>query len=238
MFNPRPVVSQLPIGGGAVCIVLDQALAEPQALVDLAARHRDAFVMAEGNAFPGLELPLPDSATAAFAELFSQHARTLLGARRVLSASGRLSMVTLRAAELAPLQRVCHRDRLAAAGDECVGAAVLYLFDDAALGGTGFFEPRGTPAQAQALMQRLGKIDNAELTRQTGWPPGYMTRSNQYFELTGHVPARRNRLIFYDGSRFHSSHIERPDLLSDDPTRGRLTLNLFFLCRRRAAAGP
>jgi hypothetical protein len=41
--------------------------------------------------------------------------------------------------------------------------------------------------------------------------------------------------VFYDGNLFHSSHILAPELLSDDPARGRLTLNGFFICRRQAA---
>jgi hypothetical protein len=41
--------------------------------------------------------------------------------------------------------------------------------------------------------------------------------------------------VFYDGGQFHSSHITRPEMLSDDPAHGRLTLNGFFVCKRSAA---
>jgi Family of unknown function (DUF6445) len=138
MFNPKPTVSHLAVGAGASCFVLDDVLTEPQALVDLAHRHREAFTMASTNAFPGLELPLPQAVTDRFGELFSQYARSAIGARRVISSTGRLSMVTLQPSELSPLQRLCHRDRLAAQADQCVGAAVLYLFRNPALGGTNF----------------------------------------------------------------------------------------------------
>jgi hypothetical protein len=234
VFNPRPTVSQLPIGDGAVCVVLDEALLDPQALVELSVRHREAFVPAGGNAFPGLELPLPPGVVERFSECFAEHARNTLDARRVLSATGRLSMVTLQAQQLAPIQRVCHRDRLAVGDDQRVGAGVLYLFHDETLGGTNFFSPREPLDGINARMQRWSAIDNAEFTQETGWPAGYMTRSNQHFELNTVVPPRFNRLIFYDGACFHGSHIEQPDRLSDDPARGRLTLNLFFVCRRRA----
>ena len=60
MFNPRPTLSQAPIGDGAVCAVIDDALEDPQALVELSLRHRSAFTMADASAFPGVELPLPD----------------------------------------------------------------------------------------------------------------------------------------------------------------------------------
>ena len=42
-----------------------------------------------------------------------------------------------------------------------------------------------------------------------------------------------NRLLFYDGGAvFHGSDIAAPERLSDDPSRGRLTWNGFFVCRR------
>jgi hypothetical protein len=237
VFNLQPIVSHVVLADGAVCVVIDDALDDPQALVDLSVRHRAAFTLAGGNAFPGLELPLPDAVVERFGECFAQHARSPLGARRVLRASGRLSMATLPAEHLSPLQRVCHRDRLQAAADECVGAGVLYLFHDPALGGTSFYRPLATAHETDALIRHWSTIDNAQFSQETGWPVGYMTRSNQHFEQTGAVPARHNRLIFYDGSRFHSSHIEQPQRLSDDPATGRLTLNLFFVCRRAAQAG-
>lgn len=237
MFNARPTVSQVPVGDGAVCVVIDDALDDPQALVDLSMRHRAAFTLADGNAFPGLELPLPDGVVERFSECFAQRARATLGARRLLRASGRLSMVTLPPERLSPLQRVCHRDRLQAAADECVGAGVLYLFRNPALGGTSFYRPRASAHETDALMQHWSGIDSAQFSRETGWPAAYMTQSNPHFEQTGEVTARWNRLIFYDGSRFHTSHIEQPQLLTDDPAQGRLTVNLFFVCRRAAQSG-
>jgi hypothetical protein len=41
-------------------------------------------------------------------------------------------------------------------------------------------------------------------------------------------------VLFYDGGLFHSGDIDEPGLLSPDPSRGRLTLNSFFTCRRNA----
>ena len=73
-----------------------------------------------------------------------------------------------------------------------------------------------------------------EFSRETGWPSAYMTTSNEHFERIAIVEPRWNRLVFYDGSVFHSSHIEHPERLSSRPAQGRLTLNLFFVCRRSA----
>ena len=58
-------------------------------------------------------------------------------------------------------------------------------------------------------------------------PPCYMTGSNEAADLLEKVPAKFNRLIFYSGDLPHSAYISRPELLSTDPSTGRLTLNLF-----------
>ncbi|MDH4289419.1 MAG: DUF6445 family protein [Aquincola sp.] len=235
MFNATPSVSRVELAPGSRVTVIDDVLSDPHALVDLAVRHRTAFTRATTNAFPGLELPLPQTVLDRFAEHFSQHARAAIGARRVLSASGRLSLVTLPPAALGALQRVCHRDRLAARADQCVGAAVVYLFRDEQLGGTSFFRSRHDVAATETLIRRWSTTDAQTFTAETGWPAGYMLSSNQHFEHVARIDARWNRMVCYDGSLFHGSHIERPELLSDDPSRGRLTLNLFYVCRRSAA---
>jgi len=49
------------------------------------------------------------------------------------------------------------------------------------------------------------------------------------------IPAKWNRLIFYDGGVLHSGDITAPQKLSNDPVAGRLTLNGFFTCRRNVA---
>jgi hypothetical protein len=58
-------------------------------------------------------------------------------------------------------------------------------------------------------------------------PACYMTESNEAAELLDKVPAKFNRLVFYSGELPHSAWIEHPDLLSNDPRQGRLTLNCF-----------
>ena len=235
MLNPHPAVASLDIGGATPCIVIDDALSDPQALVDLAALHREAFDAPTRNAYPGIELPLPGTLVERFSEHFAVHARRRLGARRVLDAHGRLSMVTLQPQELSPLQRVCHRDRMFTSADQCAIAAVLYLFHDEALGGTSFFSPKQGLPETEALMDGWNRMDAPRFEQETGLAPGYMTASNPHFSLLRTVAPRWNRLIYYDGGQFHNSHIEHPALLSGEPGRGRLTVNLFFRCSRVAA---
>lgn len=237
MFNPHPKIELVPIGGGQSCIVIDDFLLKPQLLVDGAVRLWNDFTMAPHNAFPGLEMRMPDAFSGRLNEFFIQHIRQLLGARRTLTLYSRLSLVTLQPHELTPYQRLCHRDQFANDPDKCFGASVLYLFDDPNLGGTSFYLPKIPEAEIRRLYSAQSEwrdMSNEDFTQLISSPPAYLTSSNAYFELTATVPAKWNRAVFYDGSIFHSAHITAPERLRADPLQGRLTLNGFFTCRRAA----
>lgn len=235
MFNPHPTVTTLPIDATQVCVVIDDVLLDPQALVDMAVRHCQAFEQAGGNAYPGLELPMSDVVSARIADFFALHARRALGGRRTVNVHSRLSMVTLLPHALRPLQRVPHRDRLSVASGQFVAAAVLYLFRQPELGGTSFYAPRQSLAETERLMAAWNLLSSDDFTQRVGLEPGYVSDSSTYFDKLLTVPARWNRMVVYDGGLFHCSHVTRPELLSDDPARGRLTLNPFFICTRAAA---
>jgi Family of unknown function (DUF6445) len=233
MLNPLPRLSGLHATPGHTvpdAVIIDDALLQPQALVDLAEQHRAAFAAPTGNAFPGPELPLPPTVVDFFVDQFAEHAAVCLGAGPVVSATGRLSMVTLSPSQLMPLQRLCHRDRLTSNPAHKVVAGVLYLFQDERLGGTVLFRPREPVQRLQARMDRWAAMDREAFERDTGWPAAYFTTSNEVFEQVAVIPPRWNRLTYYDGGQFHGGHIEHPELLCDDPRRGRLTINLFFVC--------
>jgi hypothetical protein len=142
------------------------------------------------------------------------------------SVFARLSVVTRQAHELDPIQRLCHRDRLAAPPGSRVMAAVLYLFDRPQLGGTNFFAPT-QPAHAEARMAFAANASHAELDLEIGPERGYMCCSNAWFTHEGTVDACFNRLVAYDGTGFHGSAIQDASLLLPDPGRGRLAINLF-----------
>jgi Family of unknown function (DUF6445) len=234
MFNPKPRIERLALGGGQAAWVIDDVLLEPESLVEMAVRGRHQFEPAPYNAYPGLEWRMPADVSDPLNEFFMLHIRGLLQARRTLSMYSRLSMVTLQPRQLRPLQRLCHRDRFGVAADQSVAACTLYLFKDSALGGTSFFVPKQDLPSTEKLIREWNVMDDFTFTRSIGQVPGYLTATNSYFELVRAVPAAFNRAVFYDGSHFHSSHIEQPALLTNEPARGRLTLNGFFICRRNA----
>ncbi len=238
MFNPRPRIEVLPIDGAHACYVIDDALLHAEQLVAYAVAHRENFALAPHNAYPGVELRMPDDFSIRLEDFFRQHVRSRLGARRTLRMYSRLAMATLPSAALQPRQWICHRDRMAFASNQCIAASVLYLFHDATLGGTGFFLPKQQASEIDLMIHESGALEPGAFARKYGVAAGYLTASNAHFEQVLAVPARWNRLIFYDGDVFHTSDIHAPEKLSDDPRNGRLTLNGFFTCSRRASFSP
>jgi Family of unknown function (DUF6445) len=233
LFNPQASIESIPIGGGALCLVIDNALVEPDAMVDWAATQTFESSSAP---YPGPVIAAPADVTQRMADHFARHARPRLGARRTQGASVRLSMVTTPPAQLVPCQWQCHRDRFGVAPPGLmIAASVLYLFHDPALGGTSFYAPRLSRAQTDRMIDDSLVLDAGSFGARYGLTPGYMTDGNAYFERTATVPAAWNRLIYYSGEIFHSGAIARPEQLDADPRRGRLTLNGFFTCRLNAA---
>lgn len=216
-------------------LVIDDALADPEAWVAHAAACFGEFSEREGNAYPGPEWALPAPALAALESVFATQARRALGGRRTHRCTARLSIATRPPHELSPRQWLCHVDRLDLKPGEGIAASVLYLFRDPALGGTAFFRPRQPIARIAELVQASGKLAPAEFTARYGIAPGYPTASNAWFERLAAVPARFNRLVFYPGNVFHSADIGEPGRLVADPRHGRLTLNGFFVFRRSLA---
>jgi len=148
----------------------------------------------------------------------------------------RYSIVTYPADELQPLQMLCHRDDPVGSPHYSVVGAVLYLFHDASLGGTSFYEPARPHAEIDRLFGAARTMSAADFTAAHGIARTYMTGSNGYFTRIAAVAAKWNRLIFYDASILHSGDIAAPERLSADPATGRLTINFFFSSRRNLVA--
>lgn len=232
LFNPDPRIERRELPGGVSVFVVDDALREPRRLVDFAAEHWALAREAAHNAFPGPELPMPDAFTARLEAWFNAHLRRLLGGRRTLRAHSRLAMATWPVGRLQPRQWLCHRDRDAVHPGERVAASVLYLFDDAALGGTAFYAPRRDPASTAMLVHDSCTLPEAAFRqRHPDVTAGYLVGDNAWFAQIGAIEPRFNRLIAYDGDVFHTSHVADAARLSGDPRRGRLTINGFFTLR-------
>lgn len=232
LFNPRPRVSAIPIAEGHECIVVDDALADPERLRQWAANQR--FVPPSGYPYPGRVSEAPADLAGRVADFFAQHARGRLGARRTQDIAVRFSVIHTPPEALQPVQWLCHRDRLAEQGSDTLFAAgVLYLFHDEALGGTSFYRPRQPMDRIDRLVADSQQLAPSDFTSRYGLQPGYMAGDNAWFERTARVGPAWNRFVFYDGSLFHSADVVEPSRMLSDPLRGRLTLNCFVTCRRR-----
>lgn len=235
MFNPAPRIDTIELAGRPVCHVIDDALLEPERWVEFAAAHAARFAGGEHNAHPGIELRLPEFATAQLDAWFGRHLRTQFDVRRTVDRHSRLSLVTQPPHALVPKQWLCHVDPFRIEPGQSIVACTLYLFRDEGLGGTGFYRPRHPPARIAQLAHDAVALPSDAFAARYGVQAGYMTQGNDWFEKLLAVPARFNRLVFYSGGIFHAADILAPQRLSADPRQGRLTLNGFFTCRRNLA---
>ncbi len=231
-FNPNALVQVERFDDRHFCLVIDDALLEPQRVAQWAIGQRASFSAADASFYPGRVLQAPRELTASLIEFFQWRARRHFDARRSVEVLCRYSMVTLRPEALRPIQWICHRDDSRLDARLSMQASVLYLFHDQHLGGTSFYAPARPQEQVDALFRDANQLDGGAFSVKYGIQPGYMHAGNEYFSRIGTIPARWNRLIFYDGGMLHSSEITDPDRLSDDPLSGRLTLNGFFTSQR------
>jgi hypothetical protein len=233
-FNPNPQIQLHQIDANNYCLVIDDALLHPERLQQLAIENFEQFQQAPYNAYPGLQLGMPGEVSDPLDDFFMAYIRSALGARRTLHMHARLAMVTTPVSELQPRQVICHRDSQALIAGNCMAASVLYLFDDVSLGGTSFYKPKQDAAATDLLVHDSSTLSMAEFSAKHGIAQGYCGESNAYFERIATIPAKFNRMIFYDGSLFHSGAIAAPEKMLKDPKIGRLTLNGFFTCRKKA----
>lgn len=231
LLNPDPCVSVVPIFDGHQCVVIDDFMLEPEALVDFATHNRGFFAEQPGNYYPGPELPLGGTLAARLHDSFLLHARGPLKVRRVNGMLSRLSLVTRRPDQLLPGQRLPHRDAAGLAAGEEMAAMVLYLFKDERFGGTSFFKPKVPMAEVTALLQQLRRQERSGDMAAADVPSTFATGSTRHFEKVLTIPPRYNRAIFYNGGLFHSGDLHSPELMVNDPRAGRLTVNAFFRVR-------
>lgn len=223
-----PDIRSVDVGGQSVVFV-DDFLQDPRALVEAAcgSRFEAAAPPAERKGYPGLRAPAPVAYTRALTELLDPLIKVNfdvpehLGIKVGLSA---FSLTTTPPEELGPLQRTPHFD---ASTPHCM-AALLYLCDKTH-GGTGFYRHNATGWQRITAENSEHYLDvyHEEVNRRVP-PARYFDRSDEQFTFLGMIPARFNRLVVYRGSLLHSACLNPARSLSDDPRRGRLTVNTFY----------
>ena len=135
------------------------------------------------------------------------------------------SLTTTKPEDLVLLQRHPHID----GGDDGKIAILHYLCDETH-GGTAFYRHRSTgfetvPNDRFADYKRALGID----VEKHGMPPAaYFYESDEKFEKIFEVSARFNRTVIYKGVNLHSVNVGPNPNFSHDPSKGRLTTNLFI----------
>ncbi len=231
-INPVADVRRKAISEDQYCVIVDDFLQDPHEIVEFAAHHTSEFsIPGQGN-YPGTLLRVAgDAMTDIYHFIRSKMTKHFPFLRGTMSLWTFLSIATTRADELSYLQRMCHTDPTSAPDRTCY-AALIYLFENEDLGGTGFYRFRNPK-----LVQRAKAIERENPGTSLAFlqehfptyrkPACYMTESNEIAELLCTIPARFNRLVFYSGLVPHSAAITAPELLSNDTRKGRLTLNIF-----------
>ncbi len=204
-------------------VIIDDVLSNADEVVEHVCAH-GVFAPPSDTLYPGLNAVMPDAQIRTLMDALHPLLRDAYGAPAdaAMGYRGFYSLVTLPPEGLAPAQTIPHIDNLR----QFRIAAVLYLCDET-FGGTGFFRQKRTGFE-RITPDRWERYDAAcqeELkTRATG---GYFQDSDADYERVGQVEARFNRLVIYPSSLLHSGLV-KPELLSADPRKGRLTGNLFI----------
>jgi hypothetical protein len=235
LFNPCATVQVAQFDDRHFCLVVDDALLEPDKLLQFAVDRFAKFNSIDFSYYPGNYLMAPTEVTEQLSEFFQFNARRRFDARRCLGTVCRYSIATAHPESLVPLQWLCHRDDVGLDSKLSMQASVLYLFRDPLLGGTGFYSPTRGVAATGELFADARLAAPADFALKYGLSAGYVHEGNAWFRRIGGIAAKWNRLIIYDGGMLHASDIAHPNLLSADPRVGRLTLNGFFTCRRHLA---
>jgi len=133
-------------------------------------------------------------------------------------------LVTMRADELNPWQRIPHFDHI-----DPGHFALLHFLSPMPQGGTNFYRHRGTGFERISLDREpvYAAARTAEMQANGPPPAAFFNESDQDFERTAYFEGRFNRLLVYRGSLLHSGYIPPDFAFSPDPARGRLTCNIF-----------
>lgn len=210
-------------------IVIDDLLLNPDDLIEYAAEAR--FSAPEATWYPGLNAALPASYLNTLLPVLRPSLMRAFGVgQSALAARAFFALSTLRAEEMAALQKIPHYDQ---PDPRCL-AMVHYLARDQA-GGTGFFRHIATGFESIDRTRRETYMRQVahELEALGDGLTGYAGPDTPNYELQETIAPQFNRLVIYRSHVLHCALFEGARL-SDDPRTGRLTANSFFTPVRSA----
>lgn len=206
-------------------LVIDDFLADPEAVLAIAARAPFKLI---GPYYAGIRSPVPAAALALLIAGLTKR----LTADFALPSAPRfhecyLSVVTLPAAQLQPIQRLPHFD-----GVDGNALALLLYLDRAETGGTAFYRHRSTGFESvdAGRLDRFTRMLEQDIARHGLPQQDYIRSDTAVYQRIATIDGRFNRAVVYRGNTLHCADLPAGFTPDPDPLLGRLTLNLFLRC--------
>ena len=207
----------------APLLIIDNLVADPEALVELAATKVFGEV---ASYYPGVRAKVPLTFQQFILTEFGREfapAFGLTGALRFTACH--FSLVTTPPDKLTYLQRIPHVDSL----NSNELASILYLFKKD-LGGTSFYRHRKTGFETvdHARQPEYWRHIEAEQAAVMESASGYIDGETEFYERIAHQQAVFNRMLVYRRTSLHSGALNGGSVVETDPRRGRLSINGFL----------
>jgi hypothetical protein len=222
--HPDLKIQRLTIGTErAPLLVIDNVLADPDALVEIAAAKSYGDVT---SYYPGVRAKAPLLLQQFLLDLMREEFAPVFGLKGALRfTSCHFSLITTPKERLTYLQRIPHIDSVFS--DQL--ALVFYLFKESH-GGTAFYRHRRTGFEVvdeSRNPEYWGYVqeERAEIEREA---PAFISGSTPFYEQVGHQEGVFNRMLVYRRTSLHCGAINPDFVPVNDPLRGRLTLNGFL----------
>ena len=204
-------------------LTVGNALSDADAVIDIASRHSYRPM---GPFYPGIRAGVSEKIAMPLVEPLADRLVESFGlARPPRYRECFLSLVTRRAQELSPIQRLPHFD-----GVEPTRLAVLLYLDRAERGGTAFYRQRATgyeSVDADRFERYRSELDREAAEK--GVPEsGYISGDTPLFQQVHAVAGRFNSMVVYRGNTLHCAQLAAGFSPGATPADGRLTLNLFL----------
>ena len=207
----------------APLLVIDNVVADPDALVDIAAGKSYANV---ATYYPGVRAKVPLTVQQFILDTLRDELAAVFG----LNASARFtachfSIVTTPPDRLDFHQRIPHTD----SGNSSELALLLYLFKKD-LGGTAFFRHRKTGFEIVDDSRKEQYLRQVEADREVmeRAPMGYIHGDTPFYECISRQAGVFNRMLVYRRTSLHSGALGPDFVPNPDPRQGRLSINGFI----------
>ena len=207
-------------------IVVDNFIAQPQALIEYALHQHD--VLPAAGHYPGYRSDTPDyyarTVSEQYANLICQTFQ--LDMADIKQVESYYSLVATPVEQLSVVQRLPHFDK----PNPKEIAIIHYLCNDTH-GGTSFYRHRSSGMEfvdVQRSSAYLRKVREEVRTIGLPLPPAYINGNTALFELVTSIPAVFNRALIYRCSSLHSGSISDDYEFDFNPHTGRFTVASFL----------